>query len=188
MRNNFFVFSLLVTLFFGCRQESSIDYVPKDKWQKIIYNDVNTLSDKNLTLNKTIAEKDKVENEKLDSLEKGDWMKELEMFLNVNTEKELSVGNFDSSDDQSGKFRIINFYNKDSLASLQQFQIMRFENEVQILSWKLRSRSWMMDRDVEMSYQPKKGYRIKVNENSMWKSPRSFEIFAEIENLEYLRR
>jgi len=45
-----------------------------------------------------------------------------------------------------------------------------------------------MDRDVEMSYQPKKGYRIQINENSMWKSPRIFEIFAEIENPEYLRR
>ena len=188
MINKFLVLSLSVILAVGCSQEAKNEFVPKDEWQKFIYNDINALSNKNLNLNKSIAEKEKVENEKLDSLKKEDWMNELEMFLSVNTEKELSSGSFDSSHDQSGKFRITNFYNKDSLASLQQFQIMRFENEVQLLSWKLRSRSWMMDRDVEMSYQPKKGYRIQVNENSMWKSPRSFEIFAEIENPEYLRR
>lgn len=186
--NKFLVLCLTAILSVGCTQETRNEFVPKDKWQKFIYNDINTLSSKNLSLSKTIAENEKVENEKLDSLNKEDWMNEFEMFLNVSTEKELNAGKFDSSDDQSGKFRITNFYNKDSSASLQQFQIMRFENEVQILSWKLRSRSWMMDRDVEMSYQPKKGYRIQVNENSMWKSPRSFEIFAEIENPEYLRR
>ena len=180
--------SLIFAGFSNCNDSSEALFVPKGQWQKFIYKDIQKLSEKNLTLNKTIAEGEKVENEKLDSLDNAAWMKELEMFMSVNTTKELSAGQFDSSDDQSGKFRITNFYNKDTLALLQQFQIMRFENNVQILSWKLKSRSWMMDRDVEMSYQPQKGYRIQVNENSMWKSPRNFEIFAEIENPEYLRR
>jgi len=185
---NKFILLLLVLTINGCVEENNPQFVPNDKWQKMIYNDIHYLSSKNLRLNRTIAEKETVENEKLDSLTKEDWMNELEMFLTVNTEKEINSGNFDSTDDQSGKYRITNFYNNDTLAALQQFQIMKFENKVQIISWKLRNRSWMMDRDVEMSYQPKKGYRIQVNENSMWKSPRSFEIFAEIENPEYLTR
>ncbi len=179
---------LIIAVFSSCNSDSQALFVPVGKWQKFIYEDIQKLSEKKLTLNKTIAEGNKVENEKLDSLDKDAWLKELEMFMSINTSKELSSGQFDSSDDQSGKFRITNFYNKDSLAVLQQFQIMRFEDNIQILSWKLRNRSWMMDRDLEMSYQPQKGYRILVNENNMWNSPRNFEIFAEIENPEYLRR
>ncbi len=188
MTKKIFFISLILAAFSSCNNDSKAVFVPKGQWQKFIYEDIQQLSKKNLTLNKTIAEGEKVENEKLDSLDKEGWMTELEMFVSINTSKELASGQFDSSDDQSGKFRITNYYNKDTQSLLQQFQIMKFENNVQILSWKLKSRSWIMDRDVEMSYQPQKGYRIQVNENNMWNSPRNFEIFAEIENPEYLRR
>jgi hypothetical protein len=45
-----------------------------------------------------------------------------------------------------------------------------------------------MDRDVQMSYQPLKGYRIQINENALWNSPKQIEIFAEIQNNNDLRR
>jgi hypothetical protein len=43
-----------------------------------------------------------------------------------------------------------------------------------------------MDRDLRVSFQPRKGYGVRVSENAVWASPRAYEIFAEINNKEFL--
>jgi hypothetical protein len=49
-----------------------------------------------------------------------------------------------------------------------------------LMQWTIKQRSWYMDRDVRISFQPRQGYGVSVKENAVWASPNSYEIFAEI--------
>jgi hypothetical protein len=45
---------------------------------------------------------------------------------------------------------------------------------------------WYMDRDLRISFQPRKGYGIQVKENAIWSSEKSYEIYIEINNSDFL--
>ncbi len=54
------------------------------------------------------------------------------------------------------------------------------KQKIQLIQWTIKQRSWYMDRDVRISFQPRQGYGVSVSENAIWASPNSYEIFAEI--------
>jgi len=56
------------------------------------------------------------------------------------------------------------------------------KNKIQLMQWTIKQRSWYMDRDVRVSFQPRQGYGVSVSENAIWSSSVVYEIFAEIGN------
>jgi len=54
------------------------------------------------------------------------------------------------------------------------------------MQWTVIQRSWFMDRDLRISFQPRKGYGIQVNEDAIWASEKSYEIYIEINNSDFL--
>jgi hypothetical protein len=60
------------------------------------------------------------------------------------------------------------------------------KGKIDLMQWDIKQRSWYMDRDLRVSFQPRKGYGVRVSENAVWASPRAYEIFAEINNKEFL--
>lgn len=173
----------------GCTQSMENEFVPKDEWQSYMVKQIDSLMIQNSSVVKNITSQDQVENEVLNApISKEKWMDELGAFLMVDFNKEKEKSKLQRSLDSAGKNTIENYYTNDTNAYLQSFSIHKTNNVIQLLQWQLKTRSFLMDRDVQMSYQPLKGYRIQINENALWNSPKQLEIFAEIQNNSDLRR
>jgi hypothetical protein len=189
MRKQFLVFFGGCILLFGCSKSSKNEFVPKDEWQKYMVNQIDSLLIINPTVVKNITTRDLVENEVLNlPITREKWMDELGAFLMVDFSTEKEKSKLQHSIDSAGKNSIENYYSNDTNAYLQSFSIHKTNNKIQLLQWQLKKRTFLMDRDVQMSYQPLKGYRIQINENALWNSPKQIEIFAEIQNNNDLRR
>lgn len=189
MRKQIFIYLGGCLLLFGCSKSSKNEFVPKDEWQKYMVGQIDSLLIINPTVNKNVTSKDLVENEVLKSpISKDKWMDELGAFLMVDFINEKEKSKLQHSIDSAGKNSIENYYSNDTNAYLQSFSIHKTNNVIQLLQWQLKKRTFLMDRDVQMSYQPLKGYRIQINENALWNSPKQIEIFAEIQNNNDLRR
>ena len=61
-----------------------------------------------------------------------------------------------------------------------------YKGKIEIMQWTVIQRSWFMDRDLRISFQPRKGYGIRVIENAIWSSEKSYEIYIEINNSDFL--
>jgi len=82
--------------------------------------------------------------------------------------------------DSSGALKIVRFNAQDTAAELQELMVNYRKQKIQLIQWTIKQRSWYMDRDVRISFQPRQGYGVSVSENAIWASPNSYEIFAEI--------
>ena len=157
----------------------------KDEWQKYMLNEINGLTKDNPNLTKTINLGDEVETRELDSV---NWFNELAGFLAIDFTKEKGRTQYSSSVDSNGRISMTSYYAKDTNALLQSFVITKINGKIDLLTWTTKLRSLMMDREQELAYQPGKGYRINIKENSMWGSPRTIEIFGDIHKKEFLER
>lgn len=128
-------------------------------------------------LRKTVTKGDEVSTESLDTL---DWSNELEWVTEWSLTEAAKKSKYDETVDSSGALKIVRFNAQDTAAELQELMVNYRKQKIQLIQWTIKQRSWYMDRDVRISFQPRQGYGVSVSENAIWASPNSYEIFAEI--------
>ena len=131
------------------------------------------------TLRKTVSRGEEVTTETLANV---DWSNELEWVTAWSLQGAKKKCVYDETIDSSGALKIVRYNAQDSTAALQELMVNYRKNEIQLMQWTVRQRSWYLDRDLRISFQPKQGYGVWVNENAIWTSPNAYEIFAEIQN------
>jgi hypothetical protein len=162
--------------------KSSSVQTTSDKWAEFMKSEVVELSKSPVDITKDITEGESVERQVITLKSQSEWEEELKGFLNFQTESELIKSKSRQTIDSNGMYHIARNSASDTNAYLQEFTVWKVKNEVQILTWKYKTRSFLMDRNVEMSYQPMKGYRLQIWENSVWSTPKQIEIFATFES------
>ena len=186
MKKNLFIGAFIALFAVACSNEEISDRSQfKDPWQKFILQEIDSLTKQNPKLTKTINLGNEVDTKVLDSV---DWFNELLGFLAIDFSKEQQRTKYLSSLDSNGKIAMTSYYAQDTNALLQTFVVTRINGKVDLLTWTTKLRSFMMDRQQELAYQPGKGYRMNIKENSLWGSPRTIEIFGDIHNKEFLER
>lgn len=188
MKKNQLILPLLfiAAIFASCESDEISDRSQfKDEWQKYMLTEIDGLTKANPKLTKTVNLGEEVETRELDSV---NWFNELAGFLAIDFTKEKGRTQYTSSVDSNGRISMTSYYAKDTNALLQSFVITRINGQIDLLTWTTKLRSLMMDREQELAYQPGKGYRINIKENSMWGSPRRIEIFGDIHKKEFLER
>ncbi len=128
-------------------------------------------------LRKTVTKGDEVSTESMDTL---DWSNELEWVTEWSLTEAAKKSKYDETVDSSGALKIVRFNAQDTAAELQELMVNYRKQKIQLIQWTIKQRSWYMDRDVRISFQPRQGYGVSVSENAIWASPHSYEIFAEI--------
>ncbi len=128
-------------------------------------------------LRKTVTKGDEVSTESMDTL---DWSNELEWVTEWSLAEAAKKSKYDETVDSSGALKIVRFNAQDTAAELQELMVNYRKQKIQLIQWTIKQRSWYMDRDVRISFQPRQGYGVSVSENAIWASPNSYEIFAEI--------
>ena len=138
-------------------------------------------------MTKTVTEGEKVETESIDTL---DWNNELEAIRTWSvfalSKKSKTQPAFDTTIDESGPLKIERMNARDTAAELQELMVTYRKGKIEIMQWTVIQRSWFMDRDLRISFQPRKGYGIQVKENAIWSSEKSYEIYIEINNSDFL--
>jgi len=125
------------------------------------------------------SEGEEVKQERLDSMDIQRWTQELRGFINAVNIDSTDTAHYQYSLDKTGSFEIRRFTAKDTLAPLQRWEEMKVNGVIQLITWETQKLSVLMDRRVEMTYQPLKGYRVRMKEDAAWSAPRDYEIFAE---------
>jgi len=167
----------------GNQKNEKVKYT--DLWQVYMSSQIDTLTKANPSLIKTINQGEEVETLKMDSV---NWANELGGFLNIDFSKESAKNKYAINTDSAGKISMIGFFAKDTNAYIQSFEVTRIDGKIDLLQWKTKTRSFLIDRDQVLAYQPGKGFRIQINENSLWASPKNIEIFGDIQNKAFLER
>ncbi len=186
MKKILLIASISIFAFTACENDEIADRSQfKDEWQKYMLTEIDDLTKSNPKLTKTINLGEEVETRVLDSV---NWFNELAGFLAIDFTKEKGRTQYQTSVDSNGKISMTSYYAKDTNALLQTFVITKVDGKIDLLTWTTKLKSLMMDREQELAYQPGKGYRINIKENSMWESPRTIEIFGDIHKKEFLER
>ncbi len=133
---------------------------------------------------KTVREDEEI-SESLDTIT--DWEKELEIFRNLDLNMERS-GKFSLNVDSNENLAIHTWYNRDSTAELQELMITRRNGQLQLLQIRTQNPGWLRDRHTVLSYQPGKGYGLRMSEKYIWGAPHTTEIYAQIIDPEQLHR
>jgi|APGre2960657468_1045069.scaffolds.fasta_scaffold05909_3 hypothetical protein len=172
----------------GCGKDSRIDAAAEpDSFVRFAQNEIDWLQKVQPGMTKTVNEGEKVETESLDSL---DWNNELEAIRTWSvfalTKKSKTQPAYDTMIDESGALKIVRMNARDTAAELQELMVTYRKGEIEIMQWTVIQRSWFMDRDLRISFQPRKGYGIRVIENAIWSSEKSYEIYIEINNSDFL--
>jgi hypothetical protein len=116
-----------------------------------------------------------------------DWEKELEIFRGYDLNSARS-GEFRLNTDSSMDLSIETWYNTDSTAELQELMITRRRGHIELLQLRTRNTGRIRDRHSVLSYQPRKGYGLRMSEKYIWGEPHVTEIFAQIIDPETLHR
>ena len=93
---------------------------------------------------------------------------------------------YDTTTDESGALKIVRMNARDSTNELQELMVTYRKGKIELMQWTVIQRSWYMDRDLRISFQPRKGYGVQVKENAIWSSEKSYEIYIEINNTDFL--
>jgi phenylpropionate dioxygenase-like ring-hydroxylating dioxygenase large terminal subunit len=153
------------------------DKAAVDKFVAFALTEVDWLQKMQPGLRKTVTKGEEVSTESMDTL---DWSNELEWVTEWSLTEATKKSKYDETVDSSGTLKIVRFNAQDTAAELQEFMVNYRKEKIQLMQWTIKQRSWYMDRDVRISFQPRQGYGVSVNENAIWASPNSYEIFAEI--------
>ena len=185
----FTIFSLLIAAigFVACGEDQHIAQSRKDftdPYQLIIWDDIDSLSAQHSRAMKNVfIDSSNSESKYTDSI---DWVKEYEGLLSVNFTKELSKAAYEtleqeSKDSASGIYYLEKMA-KDTNAYLQNLIVTKRQHKLQLLSWRTKERSFLMDRDVQVGFTPGKGYIVRITENSLWSKPKNIQIQFSVEN------
>ena len=140
----------------------------KGHYQRYFKLQIDTLMAEKYGVLRHTSEGDEVKQERLDSMSEARWNQELRGFVNAQYVDLEDTADFYYSMDQSGKFEIRRFMAKDTLAPLQRWEEMKVDGVTQLITWETQKRSVLMDRRVEMTYQPLKGYRVRMQEDAVF--------------------
>lgn len=115
-----------------------------------------------------------------------DWKKELQFFNVLDFNKPGIAEKYEVYVDSNQSLSIVRYAAKDTSAFIREVSVTRKNDEIQLIEAFTQTKSWVVDRDTRLSYQPGKGYGLLIHENYIWSKPRVREIFAEIKSTEYL--
>lgn len=147
--------------------------------------EIKTLSKLNPGLRKTIA----IDGEpNTVSSDTADWNTELKVFFNIDLNPIISKEKYTIDLDSSAPLSILHYTAKDTTSEIQEVNITRKNGRIELIEAKLKTRSFIVDRDTRLSYQPMKGYGIQMKENYLWSQARETEIFAEIDGSGFLKK
>lgn len=135
-------------------------------------------------MRKTVTRGDDVITETIDSL---NWNNELEAILGWPMDEAKKKHTYDETVDSSGTLMIVRYNAQDTLANLQELMVTYRKGAIELMQWTVKQRSLWMDRDIQISFQPRMGYGVRVMENAIWKNPDNYEIYIEINNSKYLK-
>ncbi len=177
-----------VALLVGCGKDSHVDAAAEpDSFVRFAQNEIAWLQKVQPGMTKTVTEGEKVETESIDSL---DWQNELESIPTWSvfalSKKSKTQPAYDTTIDESGPLKIVRMNARDTAAELQELMVTYRKGKIEIMQWTVLQRSWYMDRDLRISFQPRKGYGIQVKENAIWSSEKSDEIYIENNNSDVL--
>jgi hypothetical protein len=133
-------------------------------------------------LEKTIESGDDIHS---DTLQNPDWKSELHRFLEVDLNKQ---GGFELTLDSSGPLAITRYSAIDSTLEVQELDITRRNGVIELLVIETRVNSFLLNRSERLSYQPGKGFGLRITEDYIWSRPSYYEIFAQIINTPNLNR
>lgn len=175
---------MLCLLMAGCGKDQWVDAAKEsDSFVRFAQNEILWLQKIQPGMRKTVTSGEDVSTETLDSVE---WSNELEMIRSWSVSEYRKKHTYDETVDSAGSLMIVRYNAQDTLAELQELMVTYRKGKIDLMQWDIKQRSWYMDRDLRVSFQPRKGYGVRVSENAVWASPRAYEIFAEINNKEFL--
>jgi hypothetical protein len=175
---------MLCVLMAGCGKDQWVDAAKEsDSFVRFAQNEILWLQKIQPGMRKTVTSGEDVSTETLDSVE---WSNELEMIRSWSVSEYRKKYTYDETVDSAGSLMIVRYNAQDTLAELQELMVTYRKGKIDLMQWDIKQRSWYMDRDLRVSFQPRKGYGVRVSENAVWASPRAYEIFAEINNKEFL--
>ena len=185
------VFGLIAMAFLllaGCSADNHVDVgAESDSFVRFAQNEIAWLQKTQPGMTKTVMEGEAVETESIDSL---NWDNELEAIrtwsLQSITKKSKVQPAYDTTTDESGALKIVRMNARDSTNELQELMVTYRKGKIELMQWTVIQRSWYMDRDLRISFQPRKGYGVQVKENAIWSSEKSYEIYIEINNTDFL--
>ena len=177
MRNLYIFLGLGFLL--SCSNSQEEKNTGKSVYSRYFDAQIDTLLLQDMGVLKHTTEGEEVEQVQLDSMTDERWRQELRGFVNAVYVDTGDTANYFYAVDESGKFQIRRLIAKDTLAPLQRWEEMRVNGAIQLITWETQKRSVLIDRRIEMTYQPLKGYRIRMQEDAAWARPRSYEVFAE---------
>lgn len=175
---------LLCLMMASCGKDQWVDAAKEsDSFVRFAQNEILWLQKTQPGMRKTVTSGEDVSTETLDSIE---WSNELEMIRSWSVSEYRKKHTYDETVDSVGSLMIVRYNAQDTLAELQELMVTYRKGKIDLMQWDIKQRSWYMDRDLRVSFQPRKGYGVRVSENAVWASPRAYEIFAEINNKEFL--
>ena len=175
---------LLCLMMAGCGKDQWVDAAKEsDSFVRFAQNEILWLQKIQPGMRKTVTSGEDVSTETLDSVE---WSNELEMIRSWSVSEYRKKHTYEETVDSAGSLMIVRYNAQDTLAELQELMVTYRKGKIDLMQWDIKQRSWYMDRDLRVSFQPRKGYGVRVSENAVWASPRAYEIFAEINNKEFL--
>ncbi|MCX8485464.1 MAG: hypothetical protein ORO02_09705 [Bacteroidia bacterium] len=179
MKDNvgFWGVGLCLIVFVGCGKSTASKQSATDGFVEFAQQEIAWLQKTQPGLRKTVSKGEEVSTETIDSV---DWANELEWVTAWSLIESAKKTHYDETVDTSGALKIVRYNAQDTMAELQELMVNYRKNKVQLMQWTIKQRSWYMDRDVRISFQPRQGYGISVSENAIWTSPNAYEIFAEI--------
>lgn len=169
-------------LLLSCSDSQEGKTITKSVYTRYFERQIDTLLMQQMGVLKHTSEGEEVEQVQLDSMTVDRWRQELRGFLNAVYVDTGDTANYFYAVDESGKFQIRRLIAKDSMAPLQRWEEMRVNGAIELITWETQKQSVLIDRRIKMTYQPLKGYGIRMREDAAWARPRSYEIFAEFTN------
>ncbi|MBS3913076.1 MAG: hypothetical protein KG003_01120 [Bacteroidetes bacterium] len=136
-------------------------------------------------IHKTMVNNEDPMDVKMDS---ADWKEELSLFEMLDLRTAANEDKYTESVDSNGNLKIQRFSALDSNREIQSLSITYRNNEIELIEAFLKKRTFVVDRDTRMSYQPGKGYGIQLDENYIWSKPHTKEIFVELEPNGFLKK
>lgn len=184
------LFWAVIVIFLACNRQSAAIKSEKERQNypdlKAYFNkEIQLLDSINPAMHKTITEGD----EPVDSKpEKPDWKEELAIFETLYIADQTDSAKYEWDIDSSGDLKIMSWISRDTNTEVQRVAITYKKENIELIEAFLKKRSFVVDRDTRISYQPQKGYGIQMNENYIWSKPKRKEIFVELEPGTFLRK
>ena len=151
-------------------------------YEQYFSQEIKQLTATNKGILKHTTTEDEVEQWSCETMSREMWKSELRGFLNAPEVLTNDTANYIISNDSSGIYQVVRYTAKDTMASLLKWEITMVNGELEMINWETQTRSVLLDRNVELNYQPQKGYRIQIIEDPMWGNPKMTEVFAEFTN------